>query len=131
MVRNTKQKTLILEAFRSGLDHPTAEEVYRFVKERLPSISLGTVYRNLDRMVEDGVLSSVDGGTRRRFDFYTERHYHFRCLDCGKVEDLPEALALKDVPPDHEWMRGRILVGSVYELHGYCPECARDRGQKE
>ena len=69
--------------------HPTADEVYQVVRKRLPRISLGTVYRNLDVLSESGEISRLDRcGAQYRFDGDLEQHYHIRCSSCGRVDDI-------------------------------------------
>jgi Fur family ferric uptake transcriptional regulator len=69
--------------------HPTANEVYDMVRKRLPRIGLGTVYRNLDLLAEKGIIKKLEvGGEQKRFDGDTSQHYHIRCMECDRVEDI-------------------------------------------
>ena len=87
--RMTKQRAAILDALRSVTTHPTADEVYAMVREDLPHISLGTVYRNLDLLAEAGeILRLEKSGTQRRFDGNLHPHFHVRCERCGKIGDV-------------------------------------------
>ncbi|MFC1715463.1 transcriptional repressor, partial [Candidatus Poribacteria bacterium] len=91
----TRQRQVILEELRNASFHPTADEVYRRVRKRLPRISLGTVYRNLETLSKAGIVKKLElGGARKRFDGYSEDHYHVRCTGCGRLEDVP----LKPIP---------------------------------
>lgn len=85
--RNTIQKDLVRNAVYEMKRHVTANEVYEFIKEAYPTIGKGTVYRNLDILVEEGSLRKVevpDGPNR--FDFTLKNHYHVRCVKCGAVQ---------------------------------------------
>ena len=121
--RMTKQRRIILEEIRKLKTHPTADEVYEIVHERLPKISLGTVYRNLDRLSECGEIAKLEtSGSQLRFDANTDRHYHVRCVHCGRVDDLdgvrirvPEARVQEAVDYD--------IVGHRLEFLGVCPQC--------
>ncbi len=88
--RNTIQKDLVRNAVYEMRRHVTANEVYEFVKEAYPTIGKGTVYRNLDILVEEGALRKVevpDGPNR--FDFTLKKdHYHVRCIKCGEIFDV-------------------------------------------
>ncbi len=123
-----KKKTLILEELKKMATHPTADEIYDIVKKRDPRISLGTVYRNLERLVEEGKINRIDTGTGpRRYDARPDNHYHIRCLMCGNVEDLTF-----ETDPEIERMfkpsKGYKIVGHVLELQGICPTCqAREK----
>jgi Fe2+ or Zn2+ uptake regulation protein len=88
--RVTDQRCLILEAVRGTDAHPTAEWVYRKVRRRLPRISLGTVYRNLKLLVEQGLIQELDSRGFGRYDGNAARHHHFTCQVCGQISDLAE-----------------------------------------
>ena len=88
-MRLTSQRQFILEELRGVTSHPTANEVYDMVRERLPRIGLGTVYRNLDLLAEKGIIKKIEvGGDQKRFDGDTSAHYHIRCVECNRVEDI-------------------------------------------
>ena len=87
--RNTIQKDLVRNAVYEMRRHVTANEVYEFIKEAYPTIGKGTVYRNLDILVDEGSLRKVevpDGPNR--FDFILKNHYHVRCIKCGEIFDV-------------------------------------------
>jgi Fe2+/Zn2+ uptake regulation proteins len=96
--RMTKQRSIILEVLRSVKTHPTADELYTLVRERLPRISLGTVYRNLDILAASGDILRLDrAGEQKRFDGDISPHYHVRCNGCGRVGDLFMSIPLPDI----------------------------------
>lgn len=114
---------MILAAVRSTMDHPTADWVYRQARRSLPRISLGTVYRNLKKLAAEGLIREIHAGAQgARFDGNTGRHYHIRCLGCGRVNDLPIS-----VDPRLEEEAGRAMnyriLGHQVEVHGLCPLC--------
>lgn len=87
--RNSRQRTLIYETVRALGNHPNAEEIYRTVRQQLPEISLGTVYRNLNLLEEMGQLVRIHTGVGPdRFDATLELHPHLVCSSCGGVFDL-------------------------------------------
>jgi len=119
---------VILEELRRCGNHPGADEVYLRVRKRLPRISLGTVYRNLELMASKGMIRLLNTGSgHKRFDPVVEEHWHFRCSTCGKIEDIPFAVELPELDADHPWVRERKIAGSRPEYFGLCPEC-RHRG---
>lgn len=90
MKRHSRQRDIILEEVRRGKTHPSAQEVYDRVRPRLPKISLGTVYRNLEQLAAHGLIRKLElPGDQRRFDGDVSEHYHIRCLVCGRVDDVP------------------------------------------
>ena len=87
--RMTRQRMVILEELRKVKTHPTADELYAMVRTRMPRISLGTVYRNLDFLTESKeILKLESAGSIRRFDGDTRPHQHVRCRVCGKIGDV-------------------------------------------
>ncbi len=121
----TRQRTVILEELRKSRSHPTADELYARVRRRLPRISLGTVYRNLDVLAERGIIEKlVVGGSQKRFDADTEHHHHVRCLGCGRVQDVPVggAAAIGAALPEVE---GYEITGYRLEFLGHCHRCRK------
>jgi len=89
--RTTKQRAAILRILRNTRAHPTADQIYDAVRQQIPNISKGTVYRNLQVLCEDGAISELNlNGTLRRYEEKQDKHYHFRCEQCGRVFDLDE-----------------------------------------
>lgn len=122
---------MILEELRLCRNHPGADEVYLRVKERLPRISLGTVYRNLELMVSQGMIRRLNSSSgQMRFDPVAEAHCHFHCNHCGKVEDIPFAVELPELDSSHPWVRERRIQGARPEYFGLCPDCV-DRTRTE
>ena len=109
-MKYSRQRESILNSLNEKLDHPTAEMVYNCVKKEQPNISLGTVYRNLNQLVEQGVL--------RR----TDPHAHLLCTRCGKVLDLEDDLISE---LDRNVMRttGFLVNDRQLLLSGICADC--------
>ncbi len=121
----TRQRQVILEELGKVRSHPTADEVYDMVRRRLPRVSLGTVYRNLEMLSELGMIRKLElGGSRRRFDGNVRDHYHVRCISCGRLEDAP----VKSVAPVEDALR-RVtdyeIIGHRLEFIGLCPQCKK------
>ncbi len=125
-MRITKQRKVILEQLKKHKDHPGADIIYSEVREILPKISLGTVYRNLEKLAESGTILKIESGTsHNRFDPSAEPHPHFRCLKCGKVEDIPLEINVPLLPETATWVSERTVKSSTLEYSGYCAECSR------
>ena len=90
--RVTRQKEAIRRAALASGDHPTADMIYAAVRRELPRISLGTVYRNLHRLVAEGRISLApvldDSGRSAHFDPETSPHDHFVCQGCKRIYDV-------------------------------------------
>ena len=87
-LRMTRQREVILAELRRVKTHPTADEVHRMVRRRLPHVSLATVYRNLELLAGHGYIRKIEGGpSQMRFDADTSRHFHSRCRICGRIFD--------------------------------------------
>ena len=124
--RKTQQRQLVYETVAATGSHPTAEWVYRQVRRQLPRISLGTVYRNLQRLVAEGKLKSWTRGRTTRFDADVSRHDHFVCRGCGLMLDLErtgEALAAER----RLKARGHEIQDRILEFIGLCRDCRRGR----
>ena len=128
--RNTIQRRVILEELRKLTSHPTANEMYRLVQQRLPDISLGTVYRNLDLLSRTGIITRLRlAGRETRFDGKVEQHYHVRCTKCGRIGDVfsTDSRATDEVLPEAVGWR---ILGKRAEFIGVCPDCSEsDSGQ--
>ncbi|MHB8808458.1 MAG: Fur family transcriptional regulator [Desulfobulbaceae bacterium] len=131
MMRLTTQRQIILEELAKVKTHPTASELYDMVRKRLPRIGLGTVYRNLELMAENGMILKLEvGGTQKRFDATTDTHYHIRCSNCGKVDDI-------DTPVMDELVREAAasssyqVLGHHVEFSGICPGCQKGGRNKQ
>jgi Fur family ferric uptake transcriptional regulator len=123
--RMTKQRQVILEEIRKVNTHPTADEVYRMVRLRLPHISLGTVYRNLEILFESGLIQKIGPlSSQMRYDGVPENHYHIRCNHCGKVEDVM-VKSIGNIDAHVRDITDFNVTGHKLEFTGVCPDCKR------
>ena len=83
--RNTKQLSIILGAIKRMPRHFTAEDVYKEVKKENPSVGQATVFRNMNKMSEEGILLRIEvPGGASRYELIAPKHYHAKCMVCGK-----------------------------------------------
>ncbi|MCF8050753.1 MAG: transcriptional repressor [Desulfobacterales bacterium] len=124
----TRQRKVILEEVRKDLDrHLTADEVYEEVRKHLPRISLGTVYRNLEILAELGEIQKLEmAGSIKRFDGNPQKHYHIRCLRCGRLDNAPVA-PLQQIEDKLYGATVFTIIGHRLEFEGFCPRCSRER----
>ena len=129
--RNTRQRQVILEEIQKLDTHPSAATLYELVRKRLPKVSLGTVYRNLDFLAQTGVIQKLNTGTAEaRFDWNPKLHYHVCCLECGRVDDV------HDVPSnlvecEVNELQGFDILGHQLQFIGICPDCRSLRKQEK
>jgi len=129
--RNTPQRRVILEELRKVTSHPTATALYEIVRQRLPKISLGTVYRNLELLADMGVIQKLDlGGSEARFDGNMAPHQHVRCVECGQLGDIyGTADGRPELPQDN--LGGFEILDCRMEYVGVCPACQENRVKQE
>lgn len=118
---------MILEELQKLTSHPSATVLYEIVRKRLPNVSLGTVYRNLDLLSRTGAIQKLNTGQNEaRFDGVPDLHYHICCTRCGRVDDLHDAPAgLIDTQIAE--LQGFDILGHQLQFIGICPDC---RGEK-
>ena len=122
--RYSQQRERIYQAVMASKEHPTAQMVYDGLRQELPQLSLGTVYRNLHQLAQEGCLQELEG-PMARFDGDLQPHSHIRCDCCGALADAAPAYdaALDQGRVAAGWtVRGHDLV-----FHGVCPACAEKR----
>lgn len=123
-LRMTRQRKLILEEMRRVKRHLSADQVYDIVRRRLPRISLGTVYRNLEILSELGEIRKLEyAGSIKRFDWNPENHYHIRCMQCGRIDDAPIP-PLSGIEQEVRDATDYQINGHHFEFVGLCPACS-------
>lgn len=123
--RNTKQRQLILDVLRETSSHPSADWVYQRVREIMPSVSLGTVYRNLGVLKEQELIQELrHTGSQSRYDGNPLPHYHFFCGKCGRIDDVSLRYSSRGEEAFMEQMPGYVVLGRSTDYFGYCPSCS-------
>ncbi len=122
--RMTKQRVIVLNTVESLGSHPTAYEIFERVRQELPGVSLSTVYRNLNILVEEGDILTVRGlGQEVHYDHNLHDHCHVQCRICGKVSDIHTDFIDPSCVNSHG-EEGYIIEDVLITLIGVCPECA-------
>ncbi len=125
IIRMTKQRKIILDALSKVKTHPTADDLYYMVRDKMAKISLGTVYRNLELLSDAGIIQKINvGGTQKRFDADTSSHPHVRCQECGKVADLDVSFNT-DFESEAQQSTDYRITGHSLEFRGVCPGCQK------
>jgi Fe2+ or Zn2+ uptake regulation protein len=120
--RETRQRRMVYETIRNTHSHPTADWIFEKVRSSVPKISLGTVYRNLSVLKEEGLVREIYGNDRRaHYDAITAPHAHFVCTECGAIHDISSTV-------EFDWRTLKDLVGCEVteqrvEFGGVCAGC--------
>ena len=124
--RNTIQKEVVARIVKDACNHPTADMVLAEAKKELPNLSLGTVYRILKDMANEGEIREVAcKDAPSRFDKTTMNRGHFQCVECGKVEDV--FFNLDKIDESIVDFGGNLVLESQLFFRGICAECRKNQ----
>lgn len=121
----SRQRESIKDYLATTKEHPTADMVYDYIRKIYPNISLGTVYRNLNFLVDQGSIIKISyGNGSDRFDGNVLPHYHFVCRECSAVEDisLPDEASEQFMDTAKANYNGSIESSTTY-FYGICSKC--------
>lgn len=124
IVRQSKKRDAMLTLLQGSRDHPSADGIYKRLKQSYPDLSLGTVYRNLGQLCAQGLVRRV--GTvngQERYDGRTCPHSHFICNRCGSVVDLPQLSPGEGCVEQLSVQYGFTVEGCEFIVRGLCPDC--------
>lgn len=122
-MKYSKQRELVLQTLQRNVIHPTAEGIYSILREKLPNISLATVYRNLNQLAAEGMIRKIvglDGSVH--YDHNMHNHYHFICNKCNKVYDVPYDVA-SDLEEKVLTQTGLEVTSHDISFKGICMAC--------
>ena len=123
-IRHSRQREKIYDYLVETTEHPTAEMIHTALREEIPGLSLGTVYRNLNLLEELGKVrrvTSLQGN--ERYDAICHDHAHFVCQSCGSIRDLhgvDPAKIQENISLDAGYCLSRLDM----IITGHCPQCA-------
>ena len=128
-LRYSKQRETIYEVLKDDCTHPCVDDIYAKVKQLIPDISLGTVYRNLNLLADHHRITRLDiGDGVIHFDARIDPHYHLICDQCGTIQDIVCSQAILDElinkvneQSEHVIERAQIL------FHGTCSHCFKQK----
>jgi len=121
--RNTRQLEMVWQAVKDDKSHPTADQVYERVRRKLPNISLGTVYRNLQKLVALKKLQVLMLGRSQHFDPLVQRHQHFICEVCDHVYDVIVE-GQREIRPAKLPEEGFTVTSHHLAFYGTCKGCS-------
>ncbi len=123
--RFTEQRAAVYRFLSGTTSHPNADEVFQEVRGQVPGISLATVYKSLETLVNCGLaakLSYSDGSAR--YDARMDLHHHARCISCGRVMDVPGHRLGDELKGLSRGLDGFSVLGYRLELTGFCGACS-------
>ena len=131
MKNHSRQREAILDILKKSYSHPTADEIFNNVKEELPSISLGTVYRNLDELVKRGIIKKIATTGKDKFDYMKSNHCHAICSECGHVHDIELNFNTNEMI-DEIFSQSKIVSNPKdIIIIGTCTDCQKNKlGEK-
>lgn len=126
-VRMTPQRHAILAYLLETMNHPTADEIYKALEDRFPSMSVATVYNNLRLFKEGNLVTELTyGDSSSRFDANVSEHYHVICRDCGKIVDFAYP-CLREVENVASKETGFFIESHRMEMYGKCEACQDEK----
>jgi Fur family peroxide stress response transcriptional regulator len=128
-LRVTRQRLEIIEVLSQNRSHPSAREILKAVRRKVPSVSLSTVYYTLDLFKKDGSIKELDFyDMENRYESNVSHHLDLVCLGCGKIVDYVEQIP---IPVERVEEKTGFAVNRIrYEYYGYCKKCRQKRGLK-
>lgn len=119
----TPQRIAILDYLEGNKEHPSAEEIYKAVAKKFPTMSFATVYNTLETLRQKGGVQELTiDPVKKRFDPDTEPHHHLICLWCKKIVDIHIEYKL-DIEDDKK--NDFDIIGNHIEFYGICPKCKK------
>lgn len=123
-LKYSDRRECIFERIKNSCDHPTAEMIYEDVRKVIPNISLGTVYRNLNQLVEEGHIRKITNlGENAHYD-KNDAHAHMKCINCGLVLDIEKTM-IPSITEYVEEKSGNMILSQEVFFTGICKECRK------
>ena len=119
--KHSDKRDAIIELLKSTREHPDADWVYFNMRKRFPNVSLGTVYRNLKQLSDNGTILRLETGSSEHFDAFTHDHSHFVCTHCNRILDIDLSLEAIDKTAE-EQTGGEVDFHRMF-FYGKCDKC--------
>ena len=121
--RLTPQRVAIMNALHDAGEHLSATEIYARVHASTPGLTEPTIYRTLDFLVQNGLVSATHaGGGRLEYELARQQHHHLFCTLCGQEQEIPQA-QLQAIYDQLEQITGYRLTETHITFTGLCPHC--------
>lgn len=124
MEKYSKQREEVFNFIKNAKNHPTAEEIYMLLKENNPNISRGTVYRNLNLLVDKGMVKKISiSNMPDRFDYICQSHSHTVCKLCGNVSDFTFPIEEESLEKAIREQTDLEIFSNEFTIYGICKKC--------
>lgn len=124
-MKYSKQREALLRALKSTRSHPSADWLYDELRKEFPNISLGTVYRNLALLADNGIIQRITTGSgREHFDGFTNEHSHFVCTQCDSIYDI-NLSGTSELDNEVEKSLGAKVDDHSLVFYGICSTCQK------
>lgn len=128
--KRSRQREKILSILRNTDTHPTAGWVYDQLKNDFPNLSMGTVYRNINILLDQRLIQKIEAGSSfDRYDGNVDTHYHFFCRECGCVDDIPLEVS-EELEQKAQSLPGYEVENHRLDFYGRCPQCSKEDQEK-
>ncbi len=125
--KRSRQREHILNILKDTDTHPTASWIYDELKKEFTNLSMGTVYRNVNILIDQGLITKIESGSSfDRFDGNVSPHYHFTCRQCDSIYDLPLPV-LEDLHQKVSSSTGHQADSHSINFYGQCNNCAKQK----
>jgi Fur family peroxide stress response transcriptional regulator len=125
-LKATPQRLCVLEILEN-CGHATLDDIQVITKEKFPTLSLSTIYRNLNEMIEKGIVSEVKLTKKQHFEISKSKHLHLYCTQCAKIEDLE--FDTTSLTKNIEKLGNCKVMNDVINLEIICKECLEKHKQ--
>jgi len=119
----TNQRAIILDYLKENYNHPSVEEIFSFVKNKLPRISKKTVYSNLQFLCNEGLIQDVRIKGVQRYEPQSNPHHHLICRKCGKILDIQSEELLSHAMKVGKTFRNFFVESTDINFYGICKKC--------
>lgn len=124
-MKYSRQREALLRILKNTRSHPSADWLYNELREEFPSISLGTVYRNLALLTDNGAIKRITTGSgKEHFDGFTDEHSHFVCTRCDSIYDITLSSAEKLNEEVEKRLDAKVDDSSLL-FYGVCSKCKK------
>jgi Fur family ferric uptake transcriptional regulator len=119
----TNQRAIILDYLKENYNHPSVEEIFSFVKNKLPRISKKTVYSNLQFLCNEDLIQDVRVKGVQRYEPQSNPHHHLICRKCGKILDIQSEELLSHAMKVGKTLRNFFVESTDINFYGICKKC--------
>lgn len=123
----TNQRALILEYLKENYTHPSVEEIFSFVRKKLPRISKKTVYSNLQFLCSEGFIQDVKVKGVQRYEPTSNLHHHLICRKCGKIRNIHSEELLSHAIKVGKTSKDFYVESTAINFYGLCKKCKEEK----